>query len=67
MTLYYGDKVKLKNEGYICRLIGSYTDENGEQCYELMPLVEPIIASRDYIENECTLVYENPLGVELKF
>lgn len=67
MTLYYGDIVRLKDSQYLCKVVGTYIDKCGKEYYELQPLVNTITMPRKYIENECEIVKENGIGIELEF
>lgn len=67
MTLYYGDIVRLKDNAYLCKVVGTYIDKKNKEYYELQPLVNTITMPRKYIEDECEIVKENEIGIELEF
>lgn len=60
----YGDIIKTQ-EGYLCKVTGICI-ENNEKCYTLKPIVEEVVMLKDYIE-QCELVKENHIGIELEF
>ena len=51
----------------MCKVVGTYIDKCGKEYYELQPLVNTITMPRKYIENECEIVKENGIGIELEF
>lgn len=62
--MIYGDIIRL--DGALFKVVGGCM-QNKEECYELKPLVANIVYLANYVDKNCEIVKENPIGVPIDF
>ena len=64
--IVYGTILKGKDDGILFKIVGG-TTVNGEQCYEIQPLIRTQLLLKDWVLKNAEFVQDNPRGIPISF